>query len=166
MTTLRWLHFTDLHIDRPDDARRQLAGDLFLEDLKRVTRELGPWDVVLFTGDLAFSGREEQYKLLDQELERVWGVFRDVHPTAARLPYLLAVPGNHDRSSRRAAATWWPGSSAAAWPSCLTHHPPAWFVPKSRDQQNPVFFNEKHFAAHLWTGLRTGSGGTGRCPTW
>jgi 3',5'-cyclic AMP phosphodiesterase CpdA len=62
MTTLRWLHFTDLHIDRPDDARRQLAGDLFLEDLKRVTRKLGPWDVVLFTGDLAYSGREEQYK--------------------------------------------------------------------------------------------------------
>lgn len=96
MTTLRWLHFTDLHIDRPDDARRQLAGDLFLEDLKRVTRKLGPWDVVLFTGDLAYSGREEQYKLLDQELGRIWGVFRDVHPTAARLPYLLAVPGNHD----------------------------------------------------------------------
>ncbi|WP_437998788.1 metallophosphoesterase [Sorangium sp. So ce185] len=96
MTTLRWLHFTDLHVDRLDDARRQHAADLFLDDLKRVTRRLGPWDVVLFTGDLAFSGQERQYRILDEELERIWGVFREVHPTASRLPYLLAVPGNHD----------------------------------------------------------------------
>lgn len=92
VTTLKWLHLTDLHIGMQDYGHWPQIRRLLLEDLKRVTAKHGPWDVVVFTGDLAFSGQEEQYRKLDKELDDLWNaISKD-----GRAPILLAVPGNHD----------------------------------------------------------------------
>lgn len=92
MTTLRWLHFTDLHIGMEDRGFLPAVRDVLQKDLKKLTYELGPWDVVLFTGDLAYSGNKREYDELDKELAALWPILtRD-----GQSPVLLAVPGNHD----------------------------------------------------------------------
>ncbi len=94
-TTLRWLHFTDLHVGQKDMGLWPSAKQAILDDLRRTTTALGPWDVVIFTGDLAYSGKKSEYAKLDVELKEIWALFAELHP-GAKLPILLAVPGNHD----------------------------------------------------------------------
>lgn len=88
---IRWLHLTDLHVGMSDQdwlwPRMQAK---FREDLKSVSRKTGPWDLVLFTGDLAQKGTD--YDKVEEILATIWPWFRDLGCD----PKLLAVPGNHD----------------------------------------------------------------------
>lgn len=96
MTRLRWLHFTDLHIGQKelDHGYWPSIKRGLLADLERA-RDLGPWDLVVFTGDLAFRGAKGEYERLDADLDEIWALFARLHPGAPP-PILLAVPGNHD----------------------------------------------------------------------
>lgn len=97
MTTLSWLHITDIHLGMKDRGVWAGSKQILLDDLARATGRLGPWDLVLLTGDLAFSGKTDEYKLVDGALEDIWRVLCKPYPTAAS-PLLIAVPGNHDMS--------------------------------------------------------------------
>jgi hypothetical protein len=103
MTKLSWLHLTDLHIGQKELDQGYWSGTrkALIADLERTTLAHGPWDVVLFTGDLAFSGEKAQYVALDRELAEIWSLFERLHPGKA--PILLAVPGNHDLARPDAA---------------------------------------------------------------
>jgi hypothetical protein len=61
-------------------------------DLDYLRQKIGPWDLVLFTGDLVHRGLPDEFKLVDEFLSRMWEKFREWGFT----PTLLAVPGNHD----------------------------------------------------------------------
>ncbi|MFL5349343.1 MAG: metallophosphoesterase family protein [Hyalangium sp.] len=109
MTALNWLHLTDWHIGQKDDGLWPNVKDLLLKDLRKLARAQKeihgePWDVVLFTGDLAFSGKESQYQQASVELENIWKVFREEWPDA-NAPILLSVPGNHDLDRSKAEET-------------------------------------------------------------
>ncbi len=69
--------------------------------------EVGPPDLILFTGDLAYRGQAEEYAEVDRVLERIRGWLAEVHPEAPA-PLLFAVPGNHDvaRPTRKAKANY------------------------------------------------------------
>ena len=71
----------------------------FLKDLERCG-ESGPWDIVIFSGDLSFSGKRDQF-------QQVEGFIQDLPDRIGQLglgdPLFLAVPGNHDL--RRPVAT-------------------------------------------------------------
>jgi 3',5'-cyclic-AMP phosphodiesterase len=78
--------FSDSHIRLPDPARRDLADTAALTRacIAHLLRQDPAPDWLLLTGDLAESGRDEEYALLRELLEP--------------LPCpLLAIPGNHDR---------------------------------------------------------------------
>jgi predicted MPP superfamily phosphohydrolase len=88
---IRFLHLSDVHL-RPDrvkryDQDRVLRG--LLEFLKR-DREGFPLDLVFITGDLAQSGRSEEYALVADLLRELLDTTR-VPPERT-----FAVPGNHD----------------------------------------------------------------------
>ncbi len=91
--TIRWLHLTDLHVGMADqdwlwpDVRQK-----FLDDLGRLREEVGPWDLVLFTGDLAQKAARDEYTKLEGIFAEIWEHFRKLGCDAK----LLAVPGNHD----------------------------------------------------------------------
>lgn len=92
MVEFNWLHLTDLHWgmrgfeDRWDNVEQDFFGNL--ENLIN-NAGLGSLDLVLFTGDLAYSGRSEEFGAVDEKLmKRLWAEFGE--------PKLLAVPGNHD----------------------------------------------------------------------
>jgi hypothetical protein len=64
----------------------------FFKDLTALHAKSGPWDVVLFTGDLTYQGSSEEFERLDKLLEKLWHLLGELGST----PLLLAVPGNHD----------------------------------------------------------------------
>jgi len=92
-TVYRWLHLTDLHLGMGgQESLWPNMEHLFLEDLKYLREKVGPWDLVLFTGDLTQRGTAREFAALDGLLQKLWSSFADWGCT----PQLLAVPGNHD----------------------------------------------------------------------
>jgi hypothetical protein len=101
MTSLGWLHLTDLHHGMSEQASLLPAvRQLFFEDLERLHAVAGPWDLVLFTGDLVQTGTSAEFEGLDRTLERL---FAHLERLGSR-PVLLCVPGNHDLVRPRPSA--------------------------------------------------------------
>jgi hypothetical protein len=93
MATFRWLHITDLHLGLKG-VRWRLPDvqDHFFQDLEYLHDKCGPWDLVLFTGDLTQNGAAEQFAEIEQLFSSLWQHLRGLGSD----PILLAVPGNHD----------------------------------------------------------------------
>src|ERR1017187_5970326 len=94
MTSFSWLHLTDLHLGMGEQPYL-FPGikDRFFEDLKPLHEKCGgPWDLVLFTGDLTQSGKEQEFASVNDFLDELW----DRLDKLGSHPSLLAVPGNHD----------------------------------------------------------------------
>jgi hypothetical protein len=89
----RWLHLTDFHLGMTQQGHLwPNVREAFLTDLAAIHDITGPWDAVLFTGDLVQSGSRDEFNRLDDMLGGWWREFR----TLGSDPVLLAVPGNHD----------------------------------------------------------------------
>jgi predicted MPP superfamily phosphohydrolase len=93
---LTWLHLSDIHL-RYDDGARGWAQNKgiatfmkFLPDLLSEAN-LEP-DLVFLSGDLAFSGREEEYS------GAVVDFFHQLRETLPKRSYFFCIPGNHDVS--------------------------------------------------------------------
>lgn len=86
---LRWLHLTDLHIGSKNEGQKTALTSL-IDAIKEHSLEI-PFDLVLLTGDLAFSGRKEEYEELDARLLKP---LRSL-PICANAKF-ISVPGNHD----------------------------------------------------------------------
>ena len=105
MPVLNFLHLTDLHFGL--SGQKTLwpnTGDAFYDDLQRLRKRAGPWQVVFFTGDLVQQGREDEFDALnDWILDPLWKQFDQLGCN----PILLTVPGNHDlvRPTMRDTAT-------------------------------------------------------------
>lgn len=86
---LRWLHITDLHIGLNNESQRT-AIDSLIDAIVSAAGEI-PFDVVFLSGDLAYSGKKEEYETLEAKLLiplRKLHLFRDAE--------FIAAPGNHD----------------------------------------------------------------------
>ncbi len=93
MTNFSWLHLTDFHLGHPGSSENWPdIEDKFFEDLCSLYNSFGPWDIVFFTGDLTYRGKE--FNVFDTFLDRLWENFNKIDPQLD--PFLLAVPGNHD----------------------------------------------------------------------
>lgn len=95
MTTFSWLHLTDFHFGlKGQDTLWPNLRQPFLDDLEKLHDLTGPWQVVLFSGDLVQQGRSEEFESMQREvLDRVWKKLEELGSGKARF---LAVPGNHD----------------------------------------------------------------------
>ncbi|MCY3841442.1 MAG: metallophosphoesterase, partial [Gammaproteobacteria bacterium] len=86
---MRWLHLSDIHVGQPDQARSNAMR--LLVDAIQERSDNEPIDLVLFTGDLAYSGRTEEYaSLVDELIEPLRRLECTQHA------HFIAVPGNHD----------------------------------------------------------------------
>ena len=93
MASVGWLHLSDLH--QGMDGQGWLwpnIRELFYDDLFKLHKVSGPWDVVFFTGDLTQRGSDTEFALLNKTLSDLWDHLRDLGSN----PMLLTVPGNHD----------------------------------------------------------------------
>src|SRR5437016_3134147 len=96
MASIGWLHLSDLHQGR--DGSRVLWPRVrkeFYDDLAWLHEKAGPWDLILFTGDLTQRGAAGEWSELSSTLERLVAFVAELQPDEAE-PVLLAVPGNHD----------------------------------------------------------------------
>ena len=109
MGSIGFLHISDLHqgMEPLGWLWPNVREQLFL-DLERLHKASGPWDVVLFTGDLTQRGSAAEFERLEQTLE---GLFSHLTALGSH-PVLLTVPGNHDlvrpkkSATLHAAQTW------------------------------------------------------------
>lgn len=90
-----WLHLTDFHYGlKGQDCLWPTLREPFLDSLASLHKRCGPWDAVLFTGDLVQSGESAQFEKMQAEvLNPLWERLRELGSGDA---VLLAVPGNHD----------------------------------------------------------------------
>jgi hypothetical protein len=95
MKSFNWLHLTDLHFGlKGQESLWPNVREVFWNDLKTLHEKSGPWDAVLFTGDLVQSGTEAEFTELE---EKVLGpLWAHLDTLGTKDPILLAVPGNHD----------------------------------------------------------------------
>uniref|UniRef100_UPI003D0D6AF4 metallophosphoesterase n=1 Tax=Haliangium sp. TaxID=2663208 RepID=UPI003D0D6AF4 len=93
---IRWLHLSDLHAGAEGEPLLHHVFSKLEADI-REHAEAGeaPPDLILFTGDLAWSGQAEQYVQVNAHLERIRGWLASAWPGCDD-PLLFAVPGNHD----------------------------------------------------------------------
>lgn len=97
-----FLHLTDLHFGVNDEGGLHYEVESeFFKDLKRMLideniLEGGSLDLVLFTGDLVYSGRSEQFEGVNRVLGKLQTELEQMGYDKDKLPKLLAVPGNHD----------------------------------------------------------------------
>lgn len=90
-----WLHLTDFHFGL--SAQRYLWPTLraaFLQDLGAMHDKSGPWDAVLFTGDLAQQGVAQEFKGMEKEV--LSKIYEELTKLGSGNAKLYCVPGNHD----------------------------------------------------------------------
>jgi len=91
---IKWLHISDLHLGCKGKSLWWQVQDEFQTSLKREVERIGPPDLVLITGDLAFKGITKEYGYVNQFIENLFKWLRDAG--ASSDPIILPVPGNHD----------------------------------------------------------------------
>jgi predicted MPP superfamily phosphohydrolase len=89
--SLVWLHVSDFHfVARGDEFSQRVAAEALLDDVPTRVAEAESVAFVLVTGDVAFSGRPEEYERAGEFLSQLATVV-DVPPER-----FYFVPGNHD----------------------------------------------------------------------
>ncbi|CAN5250721.1 hypothetical protein BH11PSE4_BH11PSE4_32820 [soil metagenome] len=91
-TCVTWLHLSDWHQGRPDFDRSVLL-DRMLEDIgDRDSRDLrlSDIDLVIFSGDVAFSGKAAEYSSAQHEL------IEPLRRILGEQVQFVFAPGNHD----------------------------------------------------------------------
>ncbi|MBI9082218.1 MAG: metallophosphoesterase [Desulfobacterales bacterium] len=88
-----WLHLTDLHYGLKHQGWLwPNFRQIFYDDMEKLHKKSGPWDFILFTGDLVQTGNAEEYDKFTKEMERLFEHLSRL----GSYPVLLPVPGNHD----------------------------------------------------------------------
>jgi predicted MPP superfamily phosphohydrolase len=93
MSTIAWLHLSDLHLrGKETSVQREIFGKMLADIKTQLKKEELNLDAVFFTGDVAFSGQGEQYT-------QAIGWFDEVLEAcglAGQRNRFFIVPGNHD----------------------------------------------------------------------
>ena len=136
MRPITWLHLSDVHL-RPSDA---WAQDLVLRamcDDITTRRTTSAFDFVLLSGDLAFSGKPEEYEIA--------AMFLDALSDASGVPKarMYCVPGNHDIDRKRQNMTF-TGARTALQDQI---HTDAFLAPSSRDELTTLLQREEGYRA-------------------
>ena len=93
--SVKWLHLSDLHFSHSEQFDRSVVTDALWRDLKRCgDRGLQP-DFIVVTGDIAYSGKPEEYELAVEFFDHL------LEQTEVRKERLFLVPGNHDVDRRK-----------------------------------------------------------------
>jgi len=93
MTGVTWLHLSDWH-QKGKDFDRQIVLRALLKDVrerKEISSDLEKIDFVIFSGDVAFEGKKEEYEAAKDLF------FQPLLDACGLVPeQLFIVPGNHD----------------------------------------------------------------------
>ena len=90
MRAIRWLHISDFHLQDNQSSAQEAVLTAMLDNIGQRYMDGLVFDFVLATGDLAFSGKESEYALVE--------TFFDQLVNKIKLPrnMIFCIPGNHD----------------------------------------------------------------------
>jgi predicted MPP superfamily phosphohydrolase len=89
-TKARWLHISDFHLKKGASYDRDRVLGSLIRSIPALLRRVGAIDFVVASGDIAFSGRKEEY---DEATPFFDGVLQALQLEKSRL---FVIPGNHD----------------------------------------------------------------------
>lgn len=96
-----WIHFSDIHVGVDDqDWLWPRSDQLLMNDLEKIHKRAGPFDAIIFSGDLTQRG-------LTEEFDRFGEICRKIVNRVAEFgtaPKLITIPGNHDLTRPPAAS--------------------------------------------------------------
>lgn len=87
-----WLHFSGFQFGSRSSPAYEKARRALFADLGFLHEHLGPWHAVFVTGDIASSGKEEEYGQAAKAFKDLLEHLGELGST----PRILTVPGNHD----------------------------------------------------------------------
>lgn len=92
---LTLLHLSDIHFREPycldpSTDQEHSVRQLLLNDLEAMIKKIGPIDVMLLTGDIAFKGHSDEYSVA-----KTW-LFEVARISGCKETSIYIVPGNHD----------------------------------------------------------------------
>ena len=90
MRPIRWLHISDFHLHEKQSSKQDAVLDAMLHDIKQRGDGDVIFDFVLVTGDLAFSGKESEYELVESFFTKLSSTI------GLSCNRIFCVPGNHD----------------------------------------------------------------------
>lgn len=91
LSNMTWLHISDLHLRDDPTQRLSTVLEALLEDIEEQIHERNlVLDWIAVTGDVAYSGRKDQYELAERFFESL------LDKTGLTKDRILVVPGNHD----------------------------------------------------------------------
>ena len=100
--TLTLLHISDLHFrtsDKSEWRRQRVLGEAWDRNIDSLLKD-GRFDLVCFTGDVAFAGKLVEYdqatSFFDELLKRL----------GLGLERLFVIPGNHDIDRDTCRSAW------------------------------------------------------------
>ena len=97
MSTITWLHLSDLHLRGTETSvDRGILNDMLLDIRACQEEEDLELDAVFFTGDVAFSSQTDQYSLAAGWLDEIL----EACGLSGQRNRLFIVPGNHDVDRR------------------------------------------------------------------
>jgi len=90
MRPIRWIHISDIHMSARDEWSQDVVLTAMCNQISSYRADGVTADFILLTGDLAFSGKAEEYKLVVD--------FLDALCDAAQVSKerIFCIPGNHD----------------------------------------------------------------------
>ncbi len=90
MRPICWLHISDIHMRVSEKWSHDVVLEAMCQNIAKQRREGVSADFILSTGDLAFSGKVDEYKLVE--------AFFDALSNASGVPKerIFCIPGNHD----------------------------------------------------------------------
>lgn len=87
------LHLSDLHFGMSGQKILwPTVRSAFYDDIRKMHRKCGDWQLVLFSGDLTQMGSKKEFEDLTEALQNLWSIFREL----GFYPNLFVIPGNHD----------------------------------------------------------------------
>ncbi|MBU7582193.1 MAG: SIR2 family protein [Nostoc sp. TH1S01] len=93
MAGITWLHLSDWH-QKGKEFDRQVVRDALIRDIEerdKISLDLAKIDFIIFSGDVAYSGKKEEYVAARENLFEPL-----LEATGLSAERLFIVPGNHD----------------------------------------------------------------------
>jgi tetratricopeptide (TPR) repeat protein/predicted phosphodiesterase len=89
-TRISWLHLSDFHLRTSQSWSQDVVLTSLIQDIKTNHSGKNRPDLLFLTGDLAFSGKHEEYVLVTDFIRQL--------QVATELPseHIFMIPGNHD----------------------------------------------------------------------
>ncbi|HRY18752.1 MAG TPA: metallophosphoesterase [Candidatus Competibacteraceae bacterium] len=91
MREIAWLQVSDIHMRQRDEWSQDVVLRAMTDSIRQRRRDQGlTLDFILATGDLAFSGKQDEYELVKHFFDEL------VSATGVPKERIFCIPGNHD----------------------------------------------------------------------